>query len=71
MTNTDEFNRAVQQNLDAWVPGCGGIEKPFRARSGKRLLWCYNPGQNRHAYIDVDSDMELTDEEAHTHMGMV
>jgi hypothetical protein len=48
----------------AWYPACGGTETPFRARSGKRLLYCWQPSTGNHAYLDLDSDMFLTDEEA-------
>ena len=48
--------------LDAWVPACGGTEEIFVARN-KRILYCYNPKAHKHAYLDVDSDMIMTDEE--------
>jgi len=54
-----EYLSAVQNNADRWVPACGGRERPFTARNGLRLLYCYNPSQNRHAYINVDTDMEI------------
>lgn len=53
--------KAAQGN---WIPACGGTEQPFTSRSGKRLLYCYQPSTGNHAYLDLGSDMFLTDEEA-------
>jgi hypothetical protein len=47
-----------------WVPACGGAETPFRSRSGRVLLYCWQPSTGRHAYCDVNADVMLTDEEA-------
>jgi hypothetical protein len=66
--NTDEFENAVEQNLDAWVPGCGGHETEFTSRRGVRLLWCYNPARAEHAYVNLDTDMVLSDDEANAAM---
>ena len=63
MPNTQEFERAVNDNLDTWVPACGGHEEPFLSR-GKKLLYCFNPKLRRHAYLDCGTDVILTDEEA-------
>jgi len=51
-----------------WFPACDGTETPFTARSGRRLLYCYQPSTGRHAYLDLESDMILTDEEARAHL---
>jgi hypothetical protein len=61
---TQEFDLAVSVQRDSWIPACGGHEKPFRSRSGRTLLYCYNPGQDRHAYLDVATDTILSDEDA-------
>ena len=66
---TLEYSMARMANADRWVPACGGKETPFTAKSGKRLLYCWNPQQAKHAYIDVGADMLLTDDEARAHMG--
>lgn len=55
---------ALALNADHWVPAHNGTEEPFTSRSGKRLLYCYNPRQKRHAYLDLSSDIILTDDEA-------
>jgi len=49
---------------DDWIPACQGQEKPFTTRTGKRLLYCWQPSTGSHAYLDLDSDMILTDKEA-------
>ena len=58
------YNWAVAHNADNWVAACGGAEVPFRARSGRVLLYCYNPRLNRHAFLDLAADYLLSDEEA-------
>ena len=61
---TPEFDAAVANRKDVWVPACGGTETPFKTRSGKTLLYCFNPYLGKHAYLDCGSDMILSDEEA-------
>jgi hypothetical protein len=53
-----------------WVPGCGQTETEFRTRSGFRLLYCYNAVQHKHAYLNLDTDMLMTDEEARMAIGL-
>lgn len=53
--------RAEQGN---WFPACDGTEQPFTSRSGIRLLYCYQPTTGRHAYLNCDTDLILTEEEA-------
>jgi hypothetical protein len=53
---------------DSWHPACNGTETPFIARSGAKLLYCFQPSTGNHAYIDVAKDMVLTDEEALQHL---
>ena len=48
----------------SWVPACGGTETPFHTRSGRTLLYCWNQALDAHAYLDVGTDLILTDEEA-------
>lgn len=47
-----------------WVPASNGTEKPFMSRSGKMLLYVWQPRTGNHAYLDLGSDIILTDEEA-------
>jgi len=39
-------------------------EKPFKSRSGRVLLYCVDTNTSRHLYLDVATDMPLTNEEA-------
>lgn len=52
-----------------WFPACGGTEVPFTTRNGFRLLYCWQPPTGRHAYINLDTDIALTDEEARLALG--
>jgi hypothetical protein len=58
-----EANRLRAQQGNRF-PACGGTETPFYTRTGKRLLYCWQPTTGDHAYIDLDCDMLLTEEEA-------
>lgn len=49
---------------DNWVPACGGTEKPYVTRGGKRVLYVYQASTGKHAWLDCDSDIILTDAEA-------
>jgi len=53
-----------------WVPACAGTEKPFYTRSRRKLLYCWQPKTGRHAYLDCETDLILSDDEASTAMGM-
>jgi len=64
----DARQRHAEQG--AWVPACGGTEVPFTTRTGARLLYCYQPTTGRHAYLDLGTDMFLTDQEAWNLLGM-
>lgn len=52
-----------------WVPACAGTEKPFWTKTNRKLLYCYQPSTGRHAYLDCQTDLILTDEEAAQAMG--
>jgi hypothetical protein len=64
----DARQRHAEQG--AWLPACGGTEVPFTARSGRRLLYCYQATTGRHAYLDCSTDLILTDTEAAAHLQM-
>ena len=57
------FKQATKQYRDIWIPACGGTETPFETR-GRKLLYCFNPAKGRHAYLDMGSDLILSDEDA-------
>ena len=65
------MTRTVADILDArqqhaeqgdWVPACGGTERPFTMR-GYRLQYLWQPSTGRHAYLNCDTDILLTDKE--------
>lgn len=53
-----------------WLPANGGTEEPFVTRTGRRLLYCWQPSTGRHAYLDLDTDLILNDEEASLYLDM-
>lgn len=56
--------RDTKAKNGAWLPACNGTEVPFFSRSGRRLLYCYQPSTGKHAYLDCDTDIILDDEQA-------
>jgi hypothetical protein len=62
--------QAEKAEQGAWIPGGGGSETPFWTRTGRRLLYCWQPSTGRHAYLDVQTDLILSDEEARVALGM-
>jgi hypothetical protein len=52
-----------------WVPGCNQTETPFWTRTGRHLLYCWNPVTGKHAYLDLQTDLILSDEEARLALG--
>lgn len=65
-----EFETAVVARVDRWLPACGGTETPFKTRNGRRLLYCFNPALGRHAYVDCNTDLVLTNKEADVALGL-
>ena len=55
---------ANSSRRDNWVPACGGTEVPFVSRSGIRMQYLYQPSTGLHAYINCDTDIIMTDDEA-------
>lgn len=64
------FALACAARQDIWLPASNGTETPFNSRSGLRLLYCYNPYLQKHAYLDCSSDVILTDDEAFRALGL-
>lgn len=62
--------RARRAEQGPWYPANGGTETPFVTRTGRRLLYCWQPSTGRHAYLDCNDDLILTDEEAQVALGM-
>lgn len=52
-----------------WVPACGGTEVPFITRNRYKLLYCWQPSTGRHAYLNCETDIILTDDEARLALG--
>ena len=64
------LERAKKAEQGNWYPASSGTETPFHSRSGRRLLYCYQPSTGKHAYLDCDTDIILTDEEASLALGL-
>jgi hypothetical protein len=56
------------RNSQNWIPASGGLETPFKSRSGRTLLYCYQPSTGRHAYLDTSTDLILSNREAQREM---
>jgi hypothetical protein len=56
---------------DNWYPASGGTETEFRTRGGHRLLYCWQPSTGRHAYLNLDTDIILSDDEAMATLGVL
>jgi hypothetical protein len=61
--------RQAKAEQGNWIPACNGSEKPFTTRTGKVLLYCWQPTTGRHAYLDCGTDIILSDEEARCALG--
>lgn len=48
----------------SWIPACNGTEVPFTSRSGHRMLYCWQPSTGKHAYLNVETDIIMSEEEA-------
>lgn len=64
-------NSPVTTKNDNWLSACGGTETPFISRSGKRLLYCWQPSTGKHAYLDCGSDIILMQEESEAAMQLI
>jgi uncharacterized protein (DUF2126 family) len=52
----------ARRNNGNWVPACGGTETEV-VMNGTRLLYCWQPASGKHAYLNLDSDMIMSDED--------
>jgi len=64
------FKYALAIQADRWVPANGGTETSFMARSGNWLLYCFNPHTGKHAYLNVNTDLIMSDDEARQHLAL-
>ena len=46
-----------------WEPAANGKEVPTKYRSGHTLLYCYNALLGKHAYINCETDLIVSDAE--------
>jgi hypothetical protein len=53
-----------------WMPASGGTETPFHTRGGRLLQYLYQPATGEHAYIDCETDIFLTDDEANRELSI-
>lgn len=56
--------RDAKARNGVWVPACNQTEVPITTRNGRRLLYCFQPSSGKHAYLDLATDIILSDEEA-------
>lgn len=64
----DERDRIAGQGN--WVPASGGTEEPFLTRSGVRVQYLYQPSTGCHAYINVETDVIIPDDELDNYFSM-
>lgn len=53
-----------------WLVANNGTETPITYRTGRRLLYVWQPSTGNHAYLDLGTDMILSAEDAALAMGM-
>ena len=72
MTTTYTLQSFIDQHksLSNWYPACGGLETVFTSRTGRRLLYVWQPSTGDHAYLDVNTDIILSNEEAFAALGV-
>mgnify|MGYP001559543554 CR=1 FL=1 len=58
------------ENGGPWFPASNGTETQFVTRNRFRLLYCYQPTTGKHAYLNCDTDIILSDEEAKLALGI-
>ena len=64
---TEKAAKAANGN---WASACGGTEEPFTTRTGARLLYCYQATTGLHAYLNLGTDLILSNEEASNLLAM-
>jgi len=60
----DQLNEAQarRERNGRWVAACGGDEQPMLVQ-GVRVLYCWNTGTHKHAYMNLDTDIVMADGE--------
>jgi len=54
---------AQENDTEPWVIATGGNSVPFVSRNGKKYLLIWNPKLRQNAYLEVESDVIITDDE--------
>lgn len=62
--------KQMQSEQGVWLPANAGTESPFLTRSGRTLLYCWQPTTGKHAYLDCGTDLILSDKEAEEALGL-
>lgn len=71
MTVAEQIDAALAKKTQGnWYPASGGTETPTTYRTGRRLLYCYQPSTGRHSYLDLGTDIILSDEDARLAIGL-
>lgn len=55
---------AISAAKGDWRPASGGTEQPFLTKSGIRVIYLWQPLTGAHAYLNLDTDTFMTDDEA-------
>ena len=55
-------NARRREERGNWVAACGGREEPMTV-NGTRVLYCWHTGTGKHAYLNLDTDIIMTDAE--------
>jgi hypothetical protein len=72
MTLVDAIDAVAAWKADGeWVIANGGTETPFFTANRRRLLYVYQPRSGRHAYLDVQTDLILSDNDAMMALGVM
>lgn len=59
---TTEYQMARIARADRWVAACGGMEKPYLNKQGRRVLYVYNHGTHQHGVLDLGTDIVFEDD---------
>ena len=46
-----------------WLPASGGTEKPFTTKTGHRVQYMWQPLTGKHAYLNLENDLFIADED--------
>lgn len=70
--NIPEILKAAEEKKAQgnWYPANGGTEVPFMTRSGRTLLYVWQPSTGKHAYLDCGTDMIIPDDEVNNYLCM-